>query len=61
MATTVKEVEDQAKAKMDQALSALIEDVYLRGLDRKILIVAMGEFGRTPRLVERSGLLGRDH
>jgi hypothetical protein len=46
---------------MDQALSALIEDVYLRGLDRKILIVAMGEFGRTPRLVSHSGLLGRDH
>ena len=36
---------------MDQAISALIEDVYDRGLDRKVLIVAAGEFGRTPRLV----------
>src|SRR5207302_8977356 len=35
---------------MDQALSALIEDIYRRGLDRRILVVAAGEFGRTPRL-----------
>lgn len=46
---------------MDQGLSALIEDVYQRGLDRKILIVAAGEFGRTPRLTQASGLTGRDH
>jgi hypothetical protein len=46
---------------MDQALSALIEDVYARGLDRDVLIVAAGEFGRTPRLVRTDGLIGRDH
>jgi hypothetical protein len=46
---------------LDQALSALIEDVYERGLDRKILVVAMGEFGRTPRLGQANGCLGRDH
>jgi len=46
---------------LDQALSALIEDVYDRGLDKKILIVAMGEFGRTPRLSRSNGCLGRDH
>jgi hypothetical protein len=46
---------------MDQALSALIEDVYVRGLDRKVLIVAAGEFGRTPRLAQADGLIGRDH
>jgi hypothetical protein len=46
---------------MDQALSALIEDVYARGLDRKVLIVAVGEFGRTPRLTSPQGVLGRDH
>jgi hypothetical protein len=46
---------------MDQALSALIEDVYARGLDRNVLIVAAGEFGRTPRLVRADGLIGRDH
>lgn len=46
---------------MDQALSTLISDIYERGLDRKILVVAMGEFGRTPRLVNVDGLIGRDH
>src|SRR5262249_14611136 len=46
---------------LDQALSTLIEDVYARGLDRKVLIVAAGEFGRTPRLTHAGGLIGRDH
>jgi len=34
----------------DQAVSALIEDVYSRGLDRRVLVVVTGEFGRTPRI-----------
>ena len=34
----------------DQAVSALIEDVYARGLDRRVLVVVAGEFGRTPRI-----------
>ena len=46
---------------MDEAPATLIEDVYARGLDRKVLIVAAGEFGRTPRLVHAGGLIGRDH
>ncbi len=46
---------------MDQAIAALIDDVYERGLDRKIMIVAVGEFGRTPRLSSPQGVLGRDH
>src|SRR5205085_4248196 len=46
---------------MDQALAALIEDVYDRGLDRRILILAAGEFGRTPRVSTANGCLGRDH
>jgi hypothetical protein len=46
---------------MDQALSALIEDIYTRGQDRRIMVVVVGEFGRTPRLsVNRDGT-GRDH
>jgi uncharacterized protein (DUF1501 family) len=44
----------------DQGLTALIEDIYARGLDRKVLVIATGEFGRTPRL-ERGGVCGRDH
>lgn len=34
----------------DQAVSALIEDVYDRGLDQRVLVVVTGEFGRTPRI-----------
>lgn len=34
----------------DQAVSALIEDVYARGLDKRVLVVVSGEFGRTPKI-----------
>ena len=46
---------------LDQALSALIEDIYARALDQKIMVVVVGEFGRTPRLSENSTGVGRDH
>jgi hypothetical protein len=42
----------------DQSLSALIEELDLRGLLDTTLVVAMGEFGRTPR-INKDG--GRDH
>jgi hypothetical protein len=42
----------------DQAFSALIEDLKDRGLLESTLVVAMGEFGRTPK-INASG--GRDH
>jgi uncharacterized protein (DUF1501 family) len=42
----------------DQALSALIEDLDTRGLLETTLIVATGEFGRTPKI---NGNAGRDH
>jgi hypothetical protein len=34
----------------DQAVSALIEDVYARGLHKRVLVVVSGEFGRTPKI-----------
>ncbi len=34
----------------DQAVSALIEDLYARGLDKRVLLVVTGEFGRTPKI-----------
>lgn len=34
----------------DQSVSALIEDVYQRGLDKRVLVIVTGEFGRTPRI-----------
>ncbi len=48
---------------LDQALSTLIEDIYARGLDRQVLIVVAGEFGRTPqtRIGPPNGSIGRDH
>ncbi|MCA9023626.1 MAG: DUF1501 domain-containing protein [Planctomycetaceae bacterium] len=39
----------RAKA-YDQAVSALIEDIYERGLDKRVLVVVTGEFGRTPKI-----------
>src|SRR6185312_12246226 len=36
-------------------------DICDRGLDKKIMVVACGEFGRTPRLNTNNGCLGRDH
>lgn len=34
----------------DQAVAALIEDLYDRGLDQRVLLIVSGEFGRTPRI-----------
>lgn len=34
----------------DQAVTALVEDIYARGLDRRVLVVVTGEFGRTPKI-----------
>ena len=42
----------------DRAMAALVSDLYARGLDREVLVVSMGEFGRTPRINKRAG---RDH
>ncbi len=42
----------------DRGVSALIEDLHQRGLDRDVSFVAWGEFGRTPKINKNSG---RDH
>ncbi len=52
--------------KLDSGLSALLEDMEQRGLLKETLVVAVGEFGRSPRLgVSTSGNSnspdGRDH
>ena len=43
---------------LDQALSALIEDLHDRGLDKDVSVVTWGEFGRSPT-INKDG--GRDH
>lgn len=43
----------------DQAVSALIGDLYARGLDKDVLLVVCGEFGRTPKVDTKAA--GRGH
>lgn len=45
----------------DRAVTALVEDLYARGLDRRVLLIVTGEFGRTPKLEQAKGRPGRDH
>jgi hypothetical protein len=42
----------------DQGISALVEDIHARGLDRDLTVVVWGEFGRTPKINKDAG---RDH
>ena len=42
----------------DQCVSALVEDLHQRGLDKDCTVVILGEFGRTPKI---SAQVGRDH
>jgi Protein of unknown function (DUF1501) len=44
--------------KLDQGLSALIDDLEVRGMLNDVSIVVWGEFGRTPRINKDAG---RDH
>lgn len=53
-------VKDILAPPVDQAFSALIEDLEARGLARSTLVVWLGEFGRTPRITKAEGG-GRDH
>ncbi len=50
----------------DRAFSALLEDMHQRGMLEETLVVAMGEFGRTPKLGQitssaGAAASGRDH
>lgn len=48
---------------MDQAVSTLIEDLHERGQNKRVMVICVGEFGRTPRVVTDAGtgVQGRDH
>jgi len=43
---------------LDQGIAALIQDIYDRGLDKDVMVVVWGEFGRTPKINSDTG---RDH
>jgi uncharacterized protein (DUF1501 family) len=51
----------------DRAVTTLIEDLYERGLDKRVLLIVTGEFGRTPKISYSVGTSsgvkqpGRDH
>jgi uncharacterized protein (DUF1501 family) len=51
-------MQDQHGWMLDRALSALIEDLDDRGLLESTLVVAVGEFGRSPKINDRAG---REH
>ena len=42
----------------DTGVSALVEDIYARGLDQDVTVCVWGEFGRTPKVNKDAG---RDH
>jgi uncharacterized protein (DUF1501 family) len=42
----------------DQGITALVEDLHLRGMDRDTAVLVWGEFGRTPKISDQ---VGRDH
>ena len=42
----------------DQAITALVDDLHDRGLDKDTTVLVWGEFGRTPKISSR---VGRDH
>ena len=44
--------------KFDRAVATLVTDLFDRGLQHDVLVMAMGEFGRTPRINPGAG---RDH
>src|SRR5262249_16472056 len=48
-----------AAPRLDEALPALLDDLSLRGLLDSTLVVAVGEFGRTPKI--DAGGKGRNH
>ncbi len=53
-----QQYQDRHAWMLDQALSALLDDLDERGLLQETTVVAVGEFGRTPKINNKSG---RDH
>jgi len=51
-------LKSEALPRYDRAIAALVSDIYDRGLAERVLVMAFGEFGRTPRI---NADAGRDH
>jgi hypothetical protein len=57
-ADNFRQLKSNSLPRVDQAISALVSDLYARGLDQRVLVIANGEFGRTPQINKDAG---RDH
>jgi hypothetical protein len=53
-----QQYQDRHAWMLDQAMSALLDDLQERGLLSETVVIAVGEFGRTPKINNKSG---RDH
>jgi hypothetical protein len=58
LATSLDDYRRTVCPMFDQAFAALVDDLYERGLLDSTLVIATGEFGRTPHINARGG---RDH
>jgi len=58
LSTTFADYAQTVCPMFDQAYSALLDDLRQRGLWESTLVLAVGEFGRTPKINSRGG---RDH
>jgi uncharacterized protein (DUF1501 family) len=58
LSTTLADYRQTLCPMFDSAYTALLEDLHQRGMLQSTLVLAMGEFGRTPELNTRGG---RDH
>lgn len=53
-----KELREVTLPRYDRAIATLIKDLHQRGLAKRVMVMAFGEFGRTPRINHEAG---RDH
>ena len=49
---------DKKVPPFESAIAALIEDLKQQGMLERTMVIALGEFGRTPKINDRGG---RDH
>lgn len=66
MHDNIAAVVKQPALNMDRAVGSLVRDLDERGMLDQVLVVVMGEFGRTPKLntngvAGQTGIPGRDH
>ena len=55
---SVQQMKEQVAPMYDKAYSALLEDLFQRGMLDNVLVAGLSEFGRTPKINPAGG---RDH